>query len=342
MNTFKYLTSLIGLLILCMCVYFGCKKLDLSSSHLKNSLSSSADQSKSSSYDDDDDDRDDDDPDDDDPDDDFEVVTNKFNMSNSWYESYYGTWKKESYFSVVVNKNTINVTNIRKENSLVKIKPGTYSATDLGDKITARDSAKETIIYQRTSSSRINELKSSNSNYKKGSGIFLFVDSVDSNSQNGSSYSYTFSTPIPFVPRSDLTMDKFENLFGRTLSYNYTIHDDAVLKKDVEFNMKCTFTKDSKKVKIVITNEIPNTSISNDKYRADMYGRFPILKQTTYVIDTQQKRMMSISGEGRTLISQYEGGEKYRSGEIAKVDVVAKLCSYKVEGGSTSSYDCQL
>ena len=303
MGTIKYFISLVGLFILCIAVYSGCKKLDFTTSNLEDNPSSSEDKSEDSSSDDEEDEGGE-------SEEEFTSVTNRFNMTNKWAEEDYGNWTKEVDFSITVNKNTIDVINTRK--SLSRDKEGRINASI--EEVTAKDASKVELTYSRNSKSYMG---------------FLFVDGVKINSQNDSSVSsfeYKFSKPIPFVPRSDLSMDKYNKFSSQ--SYKYTTYD-SVLKADVHLIMSCYFSKESSTiVHAVVSNKIEKIDISNQTYmeekKADFYGRFPILKDTTYVIDTKKKKVTSLSGTGEALPSMHDNDTRFSQGKIATVYMTAE------------------
>ena len=342
-----YVCSL-GLSLVFLFVSFGCKKLDLSQSSYKTDFGSSVDQKKSSSGTTTDSSVDDSktssssssssSDDDDDDEDVFNPITSKYNMQVVWNESSYGKWSKVSDFTIRVEEELVLVESLKK--SLTHLAAGSIQNGEVESRMKASVSSKEEMEYIRTSGTALTKKAKKDSNYDRGSYAFIFVDSVSTSSDSGTKYIYEFSSPIPFVPRSDLTMSNYKKFANQSFEYTYTTYD-SVLKREISFKNTCMFTVEAaNKVSVVINNEI--SSNLDSKKRADVYGRFPMLKQTTYTINTTKKRISTLSGSGAILISKETGNSRFDQGNIAKVVMDAKLCSYKVEGSSATSYSCQL
>lgn len=267
-----------------------------------------------------------------DPDsDNFKPITTKYNMETTWNEKCYGKWKKESSFKIKVEEDSIKTESTKT--SINKLSAGTDRSHD--EDVKASVSNKDTMVYEKTSSSSLESLEKKDSNYKRGVYAFLFVDKVDINSDIGGNSSFKFSSPIPFVPRTDLTHAKYEDFSSKKFDYTYSVYD-SVFSQNISFKMSCSFNVvSSSQVEVVIKNEIISSGL-DDSHRADLYGRFPILKSTTYKINTKKKRMLSFTGNGRALVSGVK--DRFKQGEIANVDVNASLTSYKVEGSREEDF----
>ena len=297
------------------CVFSSCLKLDVSD------LSNSENQLPSSPSDDDSDDDTDDDSDDDEDDEDSEdtTVTEKYSMHISWNESSYGKWDKYSDFKVKVKSSSVTITN-----TLTKLEKEGGIISDVDKKVESSVSTRDTSIYTRTKISKLEDYDEED--YKNMANLMLFVDSVSTTSDVDPSYKYTFSSPVPLIPRNDQSKKKYNSYLGKTYKYEYSIHD-SVFDKDVSFEYTCKFSSEgSNKIKVVLTNEITTTDWKNnsDKRKADLYGRFPIFKKTTYIIDTNDRQIVSIEGEHENLISKEQGESRYNIGNIAPVTISAE------------------
>ena len=260
------------------------------------------------------------DDDDDDDDDDFKDIQTTYDMSTIWDEDSYGRWKKDTSFSILIKSSSIKTES--KKTAINKLRTGSLNRPD--DDIVSKVSSSDTMSYKRTKSV---DSKSSKS-YKDGKYIFLFVDSVKTQSDGKTEIKHEFSEPIPFTPRSDLRHDTFEKYKDETFEYTYT--SSVPQYSNVQFKMSCSINvENSHKVTVTVNNNITNYSGKDAAY---IYGKFPVLKSTTYVIDTKKKRLLSFTGTGETLISGSDAlEEQKRNGNAASVTMESKMVSYEVK-----------
>ena len=255
---------------------------------------------------------------------DSNIIRTTYDMSTSWFErtssggnGSYGDWKKDSSFEIEVKPSTIE--SVSKKKSITKLNSGTAGRKD--SEIISKISDKDTIIYTRAKVDGEED-----DSYKNGGKyLFLFVDGIKTSSdkeKNGITYS--LSSPIPFVPRSDHNLKTFKKYSDESFEYDYSTTVEGQM---VRFKMRCSVDINGHKVTVTINNNITNLTGNDAAY---VYGKYPILQSTKYVIDTDDRRILNFTGSGQTLISGLESKQQQiANGNIAKVEVSAKLSYYE-------------
>lgn len=251
-----------------------------------------------------------------------------------WAESSYGKYELVQNVDVSMNSKKIKMESSKESARCV-------SSCHYANEVLAKIDGTAIQKFKRSSSKDLEDVEDSGKKYDKASYVFLFVNALVTESGG---YDYTFSKPVPFLLRNDLTIDSYKNRLKKDLSfpYEYTSNNP----RDPSGSATTTLSLedvDGKTVYIKVSTQLNRTGTSKQDINkdAERYGKFPFPKDVTYIVDTKDRMIKEYIAHTENLISQETNGSQYSKGNVAPTTVSTKLCEYKVSGSKTQSFNCR-
>ena len=251
-----------------------------------------------------------------------------------WEESSYGRYELVQNVDVSMNSKQIKMESIKESTRCV-------SSCKYAKEVLAKINGTAIQKFKRSSSKDLEDVEDSGKKYDKASYVFLFVNALVTETGG---YDYTFSKPVPFLLRNDLTIDSYKNRLKKDLSFSYEYTSNN--PRDPSGSATTTLSLedvDGKTVYIKVSTRLNKTGTSNRdiKKDAERYGKFPFPKDVTYTVDTKDRMIKEYTAHTENLISKETNGNQYNQGNTAPTTVFTKLCEYKVSGGKTQSFNCK-